>query len=127
VYFARAGALPDEMRRRLEPRPPVNAAARQERNLLFAEEPPCGFGCVARIGILGEQADERAAPLLVQRGEQQRQRRLGHARRRGECTRVGGQALFREQLLDERMKDGSRRRRLVHDERRNRPVPRHQS
>ena len=102
----RPRALADEMRRRLEPRAPVHAAAREQRDPLLAEEPARALGRVASIGVLGQQHDERAAQLLVQRGQQQRQRRLGDPRGRRQRIREGGQALVAEQLLDERVQHG---------------------
>jgi hypothetical protein len=44
--------------------------------------------------------------MLVQRRQQQRQRRLGDPRRRRERVRERGQALVAEQLLDERVEHG---------------------
>ena len=58
--------------------------------------------------------------MLVERREQERQRRLRHARRSGQRLRVRREALIGEQLLDERVEHGSCRRTQVHDERRNR-------
>ena len=60
-----------------------------------------GFGDVARIRILGQEHDEPALELLVQRREQQRQHRLGDARPRRQGGRERLQALEREQLPDE--------------------------
>ena len=94
------------MRRRLEPRAPAHAAARQQRDALLAEEPARSLGRVAGVGVLGQQHDERAAEMLVQRREQQGQRRLGDARGRRERVRERSQALVAEQLLDERMEHG---------------------
>ncbi len=75
----RAGPLADEMRRRLEPGLPADAAARQEPDLLLAEEPGRRLGGVAGVGVLGQQADERPLELLVERREHDRQRRLRDA------------------------------------------------
>ena len=99
--------LADEMRRRLEPRAPANAAARQQRDPLLAEEPARPLGRVAGVGVLGQQHDERAAQLLVQRRQQQRQRGLGDPRGRGQGIRERGQALIVEELLDERVEHGT--------------------
>ncbi len=81
--------LADEVGCRLQPRLPPHAAARQERNPLLPEEPPGSLGRIARVGVLGGEQDERASELLVQRGEQQRQRRLRHARSGRKRRRVG--------------------------------------
>jgi len=67
------------VRRRLEAGFPADAAARHEPDLLLAEEPGGGLGGVARVGVLREEADERAFELLVQRREQHGQRRLRDA------------------------------------------------
>ena len=86
-HVERTGALPDEMRRRVEARAPVDAAARKHRDAFLAEEPRRALGGVARVLILRRQQDERAVELLVQRREQERQRRLGDARRQPETPR----------------------------------------
>ena len=78
----RPGALADEVRRRLEPRAPVDAAARQQRDPFVAEEPAGRLGGVAGIGVLGKQADERALELLCERREDRSgERGLGDAAR----------------------------------------------
>ena len=58
----RACPLADEVRRRLEPGVPADAAARQEPDARLAEEPACGLGGVARVGVLRQHADERPRP-----------------------------------------------------------------
>src|SRR2546428_132927 len=76
---------PNEMRRGVEAGAPVDAAARQHRNALVAKEPSGALGRVARILILRGEENERAVELLVERGEQQWQRRLrdpGRCRKR---------------------------------------------
>ncbi len=78
-HVERPRSLADEMRRRLEPRAPVDAAARQQRDALLADEPARSFGRVPGVGILGQQHDERPAEPLVQSRQQQRQRGLGDA------------------------------------------------
>ena len=101
----------------------MDASARQQRDPLVAEEPARALGRVPGIGVLRKQADERALTLLVERREQQRQRGLGDARRRRQRLDVGGEALLRKQLLDERVQHRPGGGRVVHDERRNRRVP----
>ena len=108
-----AGALADEVRRRLEPGAPADAAARQQRDVVGADEPARRLGDVARVGVLGQQHDEPAPELLVQRREQERQHGLGDAGARRQGSRKRLQALEREQLPDERMQY-----RTVHDDRR---------
>ncbi len=110
-----AGALADEVRRRLEARAPADAATRQQRDVVGADEPAGRLGDVARVRILGQEHDETTLELLVQRREQQRQYRLGDARPRRQGGRERLQALQRQQLPDERMEY-----RTVHDDRRNR-------
>jgi len=81
------------MRRRLQPRAPAHAAAGQQRDPLLAEEPASPLGRVTGIGVLGQQHDERAPKVFVQRGEQQRQRRLGDAGGRRQRVRERDQTL----------------------------------
>ncbi len=68
----RPGAFADEVRRGLEPRGDADAARRQERDPVFTEEPADRLGCVASVGVLGEQHAEAAPELLVECGEKQR-------------------------------------------------------
>jgi hypothetical protein len=51
--------------------------------------------------------------VLVERGDQQRQGRLGHTRTRGHRRGKRGEPLVLEQRADERVQNGT-----VHDERR---------
>ena len=44
---------------RLEPALPAHAARREQPDALVAEEPAGGLGGVPRVGVLGEEADER--------------------------------------------------------------------
>ena len=110
-HVERAGALADEVRRRLEARGDADAAGGEERDAVLADEPADRLGHVAGVGVLGEQNAQPAVELLVERGEEQRQRRLGDA---GACRqRLGerGQALVGAQALDEGVEY-----RQVHDE-----------
>ena len=109
-HVERAGALADEVGRRLEPRVPADAAAGQERDALRSEEPPGRLRRVAGVRVLGEQADERAPERFVQRGEQERQGRLGDAGARGQRGRELPQALVSGKLEGERVENGT-----VHD------------
>ena len=101
-HLERAGPLADEVRRRPEAGVPADAAARQQRDAILAQEPARRLGEIACVGVLGDEQRQRAAELLVERGDEQRQRRLGHAgtrrQRRGELLYV----LALEQLADER-------------------------
>ena len=109
-----ARPLADEVRRRLEPGAPVDAAGREERDLVLAQEPRRGLGGVPGVGVVREERDEPAPELDVQSGEEQRQRRLGDA---GACRKgIGerGQARIRAQALDESEENGT-----VHEKRRN--------
>ena len=101
-HVERARPLAHEMRRRLEPGLPADAAARHEPDQLVAEEPRRRLGRVARVGVLRQKADERPAELLVQRREHDRQRRLGHARPRRQRVRELAEALVLDELLGRR-------------------------
>jgi len=106
------GARPfaDEVRRRIEAGAPVHASAREQGDTCIADEPRDALGQVTRVGVLGHELDERAVELLVERGEQQRQGRLRHARGRRERLGEGAEALALAKLGDERMEN-----RLVHE------------
>ena len=104
------------MRRRLEPGAEADAARRQERDAVVAEEPAGGLGRVARVGVVREQHAEPAAELLVERGEQERQRGLGDTGARGQRRGERGQALVGAQALEQRVEE-----RTVHDERPEQP------
>ena len=58
----------------------MNAAARQQRDCIFPEEPARAFGRITGVGVIRQHDDECPPELLVKRREQQRQRRLRHAR-----------------------------------------------
>ncbi len=100
-HVERARPLADEMRRRLEPGLPVDAAAGHEADQLVSDEPRRRLGRVARVGVLRQEADERPVELLVQRREHDRQRRLGHARTRRQRVRELAEALVLDELGDE--------------------------
>src|SRR5581483_3984584 len=96
----------------LEPGAVADAARGEQRYLLLAEEPPGGLGDVARIRVLRERDDHAPAELLVQRRQDERQHRLGHARTRRQRLRERAQALVLAEAVDQEMED-----RAVHDER----------
>ena len=75
-----------------------DAAARQERDPLGPEEPRRALGGVARVGVLGEEDEQPAAELLVQRREHERQRGVGDAGARRQRLREGLEALARCEL-----------------------------
>ena len=81
--------------------------------MLRAEEPARRLGRVARVAVVGEQADERPLQLLVQSGEQKRQDRLGDA---GTARQRAGELL--EALVGANLVDEGVQYRTVHDERR---------
>ena len=110
----RASAFADEVRRGFEAGAPVDAPARQHRDAFVTEEPGRAFGCVAGVLILRRQKHERAVELLVERREQQRQRRLRDAGGLWERLGKALEAFGRAELRNERVQD-----RLVHDERPN--------
>ena len=127
-HVERARPLADEVRRRGEPRLPAHAAARQERDPLGAQVPARRLGEVARVGVLGRQRDEPAAELLVERRDDERQRRVRDARADGERLGELAQALAPLDLAEERVQHGKLERRTVHDERRDtRPAGLHRS
>ena len=111
-----AGTLADEVRGRLQSRAPVDASAGEERDLVVAQEPAGRLGSVARVGVLRREDDERSCQLLVERGDQERERRLGDASPGvGKLLEERAEALALRELANQGVEDGS-----VHDERRNR-------
>ena len=87
VHVERPEALADEMRRRREPALVGDAPRGEQPDALGAQEPAGRVGGVASIGVLREQADERAldsglAAGEPERGEEERQEGLGDPCRR---------------------------------------------
>ena len=70
--------------------------------MVRSHEPPGPVGRIARIGVVGEQHEQATAELLVQRGENERQHRLGDPRARRQRARERLKALVPAQLADER-------------------------
>src|SRR4051794_30589737 len=97
------------MGRRLKPRFVRDAAAREKRDPVGAEEPRGALGRIARVRILREQDQEPPAELLVQRCQHERERGLGDA-----CP--GGKRLHErlESLAGSELRDKGIERRLVH-------------
>jgi hypothetical protein len=121
------------VRRGLEPRAPTDAAAREQSDVLGAEKPGRSLGRIARVGVLREEHDEAALELGVQRGKDERERRLGDASARPAAVSGLDRELAARlaELAEECLKPlvcsefFSKRvqHRPVHDERRNRQVP----
>src|SRR5581483_4234528 len=111
----RASALADEVRGRLEAGLPADAAAREVADVCLAEEPGGRLGGVARVGVLRQKTDEAAAELLVQRGEEQRERGFGDPCPGRHCVRERAEVLVLDELGDEGVEY-----RTVHDDGRNR-------
>ena len=121
-HVERPGPLADQVRRRLEPGLPADAAAREERDALVPQVPGRRLGGVARVGVLGQHGEQRPVEVEVERSEDERERRLGHARRR--VAKVVGERdepLVRRELGGDRAerRDLGGRRLRVHDEGRN--------
>ena len=76
-----AGALADEVRRRLEPAPPAHSARGEEADVLIPEEPARGLRSVPGLGVVREDDDERSAALEE---DARRGRAARAARRRGQ-------------------------------------------
>ena len=103
--------LTDEMRRWLQPRSPVDAARREQRHVLVAEEPARGLGRVACVGVLGQHDHETALQLVVQSSQNERQHRLRDAgARRQRCGELLEPLLCAE-AFDEAVENGP-----VHDD-----------
>ena len=105
--------LADEVRRRLEPGLGAHAAAREIADRLVAEKPRRGLGCVASVGVLRQQADERPLEALVQRRQHDRQRGFADAGTRRQRLGELGEAPVVRELADECVKY-----RAVHENRR---------
>ena len=91
-HVERAGPFADEVRWGLEPGLPTDTAAGQERDAVLADVPAGRFRGVAGISVLGRENEERLFEPLVQRGEDERKRRLGHAGASGQGLDEGGQS-----------------------------------
>ena len=103
-------ALTDEVRRRDEPRLVGDAPARKEGDLRGVPEPRGAVGSVPRVGVLGQQHEERAAELGVERREHERQHRLRDAGARRQRADERLEALGAPKLLHEggERRDGGR-------------------
>jgi hypothetical protein len=95
-HVERAGPLADEVRRRVEPGAPADAPAWKQRDPLVPEEPGRGLRCVAGLGVLRQHDDQAVVEPEVERGEEERKRRLGDARARARAVRrLDGETLVR--------------------------------
>ena len=108
--------LAHEVRGRREARLEAHAAARKQRDTVAAEEPPRRLRRIAGVGVLGEENEQSASQLLVERGKEERQYGLRDARPGRKRPNERLKAVVPPQLVDER---GERRRvcgcgRLVH-------------
>ncbi len=106
----RAVALTDQVRRRDQSRLVRDAPARKEGDPRGVPEPRGAVGSVPRVGVLGEQHEERAAELGVERREHERQHRLRDAGPRRERVDERLEALGAPKLLHEggERRDGGR-------------------
>ena len=97
----RTGPFADKVRGRLETGGDAHAAGRQERDAVLADEPADGLRDVAGIGVLGKEDAKASSELLMERGEQERERRLRDAGAGRQRLGEGGQALVGAKTLDE--------------------------
>ena len=97
----RPGALPDEVRRGLEPGADADATAREQRDGRRVDVPGDRLGRVARVLVLGQDAEERPAAGLDECREDERERRLGDARRGREIVRERAEGLALGEGRDE--------------------------
>ena len=98
--------LAHEMRGRLEPRSVRNPSARQQGDAVGADEPRDGLRRIACVCVLGQQHEQRAVELPVQRGEEEGKNGLRHTCPRRERQREAAKAFMRSELVD---KGGERR------------------
>ena len=101
----RPRTLADEVRRRLEPRLPSHAAARQQRDALRPEEPAGRLGEIPRVAVVRDEHDGLLPARVVQRSEDERKHRLGDPRTLGQRLDVRMEAFGAEELLDERVEN----------------------
>ncbi len=97
----RAGALAHEVRGRVEAGADRDAAARQQRHAGWVDVPADRLGGVARVLVLGKDAEQRPLARLAQRGEKERERGLGDARVGGERVRERAEAVALGERRDE--------------------------
>ena len=99
-----AGALADEMRRRLKPRRLRDTATREQRNPLGVEKPRGTLGRISRVRVLGEEDQEAAVELFVEGRKHERQRRVRHAGAGGQRPRERLKPLAAGELRNEGVK-----------------------
>ena len=83
----------------------MHTAARQQCDAILAKEPARRLREISGVGVLGDEQRQRAGELFVKRGDEERQRRLGHAGTRRKRGRELLNVLALEQLADEREED----------------------
>ena len=93
--------LAHEVGRRNEAGVVRDTASGKQRDVLGADEPAGPVRRVARVGVLGEQHEQPAAQLLVERCEEQRQHRLGNASPGRQRSRERLKAIVPTELVDE--------------------------
>jgi hypothetical protein len=99
----RAGALADEMRRRVEPGTDRDSPTREKGNVRGIDVPRDRLRCVAGVLVLGENGEESALARLVERSEHERQRGVGHSRVRRKVVGEGPKRLAFRERGDERV------------------------
>ena len=116
-HVERAGPLADEVRRRLEPRADADAARREERDPVLADEPADRLGRVAGVGVVRRAA--RRGRGRAPRGAR-RAAAAAPARRRGRASGSAAANAGRRSSARRRSTSGVEER-AVHDERPERP------
>ena len=104
-----ASALTDEVRWRLQARGMRNATARKQCDAVWAEKPGCAVGRVPGVGVLGQEHEHATTELLVQRREEERERRLGDPGSTPKGLHERLEPLRRSELRDEACERGRRR------------------
>ena len=99
-----ARPLADEVRWRLEARRVRDAPTRQKSHRVSPEEPGGSLGGVAGVRVLGQQDEEASSELLVERGQNERQRRLRDTRATGQRLRERLEPFAAGELRDEGVK-----------------------
>ena len=107
----RSRSLADEVCRWVEARTKLNTAARKERDVRRIGVPGDGLGCVARLLVLGKEAEQRSPDGFVERCQHEGKPRFRHACRGREVVRERTKTLAFGELGHESVE---RRNRLVH-------------
>ena len=99
-----ARPLADEVRRRLEAGRVRDATAREKGHGVRPEKPRGSFGGVAGVRVLGQQNEQAASELLVERCQNERKRRLRDTRATGQRLRECLEPFAAGELRDEGVK-----------------------